>query len=130
MEDKMLIKNSNDAYEFMKRSLVEEEYEYLLMMSLNQASMLKKVDWLTCGSDTSTVLSVKQICRNAVMNNACGIIMVHNHPSGNTTPSAHDLDSTEKLKKALEVFEIRLLDHIIIGGGGTGYYSMADNGKI
>lgn len=130
MEDKKVIRNSNDAYEFLKRTLVEEEYENLLMISLNQAAVVKKVDWLTSGSDTSTVMSTKQICRNAVMNNACAIIMVHNHPSGNLKPSHEDLESTRRIKEALEVFDIQLVDHIIIGGGGTGYYSMADEQKF
>lgn len=122
-----VIRNSSDVYEFLKEPLADEEYENLLMISLNQAGVVKKVDWLTTGSDTSTVFSTKQICRCAVMNNACGVIMVHNHPSGNTKPSKDDLESTRKLRQALNLFEISLMDHVIIGGGNTGYYSMADS---
>ena len=55
---------------------------------------------------------------------ACGVILVHTHPSGNSTPSTADIDATRKLREALKLFDIKLMDHIIIGDGQ--YYSFAD----
>lgn len=130
MKGVRIVKNSEDAYNVVREPLVNEEQENLLMLSLNQGGVLKSIDWLSIGSDTQTVVSPKMIARKALISGACSVIMVHNHPSGNLKPSQEDLNSTERVRKALELIEVRLLDHIIVGGGGTGYYSMQDNGSM
>lgn len=124
------IHNSADVYELLKESLINEENENLLMISLNSACHVRQIDWLTTGSDTQTVFSKKQIARTALLNNACAVIMVHNHPSGSTRPSFQDDQATSELKKTLELIEVRLIDHVIIGAGEGGFYSYADQGKI
>ena len=124
------IHSAEDVYSLLKESLIDEENENLLMISLDSAAHVKQVNWLTTGSDTRTVFSPKQIARTALLNNACAVIMVHNHPSGSTRPSFQDDQSTSELKKALELIEIRLIDHVIIGAGEGGFYSYADQRKI
>lgn len=124
------IKTSEDVYKLLKESLVQEEYENLLMISLDNANHVRKIDWLTAGSDSQTLFSCKQIARTAIINNACAVIIVHNHPSGSVKASYHDDKSTEELKKALKLVDITFLDHIIIAAGDGGFYSYADNGKI
>jgi DNA repair protein RadC len=74
------------------------------------------------------VVDVKKIVKFAIDNYATGIILAHNHPSGNTKPSEQDAKLTEKIKKALEIFEITLLDHLIVCA--TTYYSFADEGML
>lgn len=124
------ILTSSDVYSLLKESLINEETESLLMISLDAANHVKQIDWLTTGSDTTTVFSTKQIIRTALMNNAVGIVIVHNHPSGSTRPSRHDDESTKQLHDALRLIEMRLIDHVIIAAGDGGYYSYSDEGRF
>ena len=86
--------------------------------------MLIGKEKVNVGDDRSTVIDNKAILRRALEKKACGIILVHNHPSGNSLPSLADINQTQMLKRALGACEISLLDHVVIGGDG--YYSFAD----
>lgn len=79
------------------------------------------------GGPTATVVSIQQIIRSALNCNAQALIIAHNHPSGETTPSNADRNLTGKIKEACQLFEIVLLDHLIIGDN---YLSFADEGLI
>jgi DNA repair protein RadC len=80
------------------------------------------------GGTAGTVVEVKIIAKYAIDSLSNGVILVHNHPSGNTKPSDSDKDITNKVKNALELFEIKVLDHIIVTEAN--YYSFADEGII
>jgi DNA repair protein RadC len=79
-------------------------------------------------SITGTVIDVRLILRDALLTQSTSVIMIHNHPSGNLVPSQADLSITEKVKKAVELMDIKLLDHIIITENH--HYSFADSGKL
>ena len=76
------------------------------------------------GSVHTTVVRIAELFRDAVRHNATGIILAHNHPSGDPTPSAEDAAITERLRRAGELLGIRVLDHVVIGRAG--YTSMAE----
>jgi len=76
----------------------------------------------------SAAVYPREVMRGALLANACAIICVHNHPSGDITPSGQDAEITKEIVKAGVVLQINVLDHIIIGT--EGYYSFADEGRI
>ena len=80
------------------------------------------------GGVTGTFVDTKIIFKLALEELATGIILVHNHPSGNLSPSQSDINMTKKIKEAGRVMEVQLLDHLIIAGNK--YYSFADEGLI
>lgn len=88
--------------------------EICSVLFLNRGNVLTGRSVVSSGSSTSTGVEIKDIVRRAIEARASGIIMVHNHPSGNPVPSEADLRQTQKLKKALSPFDVTLVDHVII----------------
>ena len=99
-------------------------HEECWIFFLNRANYIIAHEMLSSGGMTATVLDVKIIIRKALEKKAHGIILVHNHPSGNPMPGSADVKQTTMLKKAAETFEISLVDHIVISDDR--YYSFAD----
>ena len=83
---------------------------------------------MSTGGVSGTVADPKLIFAAAIKANACGIILAHNHPSGNLHPSQADIDLTKKMKEGGKLLEIQLLDHVIVTT--EGYSSLADEGFI
>ncbi len=128
--DKPQIKTSQDAYELIKPLYNEDIMQYkeiFMVLFLNRSNRVLGYHEHSIGSDTGTVVSVKQIIGIALKVNASGLILVHNHPSGSTKPSSADIEITKRIKEAAGLFEIKVLDHLIIGDG---YYSFADYGIV
>ena len=119
-----VITDSRIAYNAIKPLIKYPEQEELFMICLTRANTIKDIHFIGLGTDYSVLISNKIIARYAVIDMACGVILVHTHPSGNSTPSAADIKATEKLREALKLFDIELMDHIVIGDGR--YYSFAD----
>ncbi|MBK8483660.1 MAG: DNA repair protein [Saprospiraceae bacterium] len=126
--DKPQIKTSQDAYELIKPLYNEDTLQYkeiFMVLYLNRSNRVLGYHEHSIGSDTGTVVSPKQIIGIALKVNASSLILVHNHPSGSTKPSSADIEITKRIKEAAGLFEIQVLDHLIIGDG---FYSMADYG--
>ena len=122
---------SKDAYEILletwdgtKIELVEQ----FKVMLMNRAQKVLGIFEVSTGGISGTVADPKLIFAAAIKAAASGIILSHNHPSGNLQPSQADIDLTRKIKEAGRFLEIQLLDHIIITT--EGYYSFADEGLI
>ena len=125
-EEKKQIKSSEDIYN-QCRDLAMLNVEHFDILLLNQAfRVIKRVNISTGGID-NTAVDVRLIMKHCLLNNATVLACVHNHPSGSLKPSKEDEDITSKIKKAGELLNIRLLDHVIIGDT---YYSFHDNGKL
>ena len=125
-EEKVQIKSSEDIYN-QCRDLAMLNVEHFDILLLNQAfRVIKRVNISTGGID-NTAVDVRLIMKHCLLNNATVLACVHNHPSGSLKPSKEDEDITSKIKKAGELLNIRLLDHVIIGDT---YYSFHDNGKL
>jgi DNA repair protein RadC len=105
--------------------LPHEEFWVLL---LNRAHRVIKKKRVSEGGVSGTVADPKIIYKMALEELASGVIVAHNHPSGNLTASQSDIDLTKKLKEAGKFLEVQLLDHLIIAG--SKYYSFADEGII
>lgn len=125
-EEKVQVKSSEDIYN-QCRDLAMLNVEHFDILLLNQAfRVIKRVNISTGGIDNTTV-DVRLIMKHCLLNNATVLACVHNHPSGSLKPSKEDEDITSKIKRAGELLNIRLLDHVIIGDT---YYSFHDNGKL
>lgn len=104
-----------------------EREEFWVILCNNAMNVIKKVR-LSSGGIDGTFVDVRLLLKQAIINNATCFVSVHNHPSGNFSASHQDKTLTANIKKAAELMNIRLVDHVIIGNGG--YYSFADDGLI
>jgi DNA repair protein RadC len=105
--------------------LMHEEFWVLLLSRSNQVIARRQV---SKGGVSGTAVDPKIIFRFALEATASGIILCHNHPSGNNKPSDADITLTKRISQAATLMEIQVLDHVIIAG--EGYYSFADEGKL
>lgn len=103
-------------------------FEEFKILYLNRANQLIGVYNHSKGGIAGTVVDVRLIVGMALKCAASGIILAHNHPSGNLNPSTNDEEMTKRIKSCCELFEIVLLDHFIITLNG--YYSFVENGKV
>jgi|LakMenEpi03Aug12_release.lakeMendotaPanAssembly.Ray.scaffolds.fasta_scaffold138681_8 DNA repair protein RadC len=102
--------------------------ESFYIMILSKSNKLKHWAKISQGGVSSTVVDIKVICKHVIDCLGSSVIIVHNHPSGSLQPSEPDKRITEKVKKALEIFDVTLLDHLILTEDN--YFSFADNGLI
>lgn len=130
--ERACITSSLDAYQFLIKHIYDPETiqyrEYLKILLLNRGQKVLGVVPISEGGIDSTCADIRIIMQAAILGNASGIILTHNHPSGNLQPSKQDDVLTEKLRDAAKLFDIRLLDHIIISD--CGYYSYLDEGRL
>lgn len=129
--DRFKITCSSDAARLLKRlwdpSKIDfvEQFKVLLVNRANRAIGLLNV---STGTTVATVVDMKLIFIAAIKSNASGIIISHNHPSGNLTPSETDKALTTRVKQAGKLLEIQVLDHIIVTS--EGHFSFADDGTL
>lgn len=122
----MNITNNTDAARVFAGLTKYPEQEELFVMSLKGCNQIKEIHFVGLGSDEAVVISTKIIARYAVTDLATGVIICHTHPSGNPRPSKADVEQTEKLRKALRLFDIDLVDHIILTPENK-FYSFSDD---
>lgn len=122
------ITSSKDVFNFFQPILGDLPHEEFRVLYLNRANDIIDSVKISQGGTSGTVMDVKIILKNAILKFAQGIIIVHNHPSGNRTPSKADKEVTCKMKKAAELLDIELLDHIIITDNN--FFSFADSGLL
>lgn len=115
------------AYEIIRHDIENKEKEYLIALFLKGNEVISK-KIITIGTDNQTLISEKELLREALKENAQAIIIAHNHPSGECYPSREDKLATEKLKNACKLVEINFLDHLIITS--EKYYSFKENNLL
>lgn len=119
---------SRDIYELIRPELIDLPVEEFWVIMLNRANMVIRKVKISGGGVAGTVADPKVIFKAALDQLASAIILVHNHPSGNLTPSQADRELTKKLKEAGQLLEIPVLDHIIFTDHQ--YVSFADEGWL
>ncbi len=125
---KSSLTSSNDVAAFLKARLQYKLTEVFAVIFLNQANKILHFQIVSEGGITGTVADPRIILKKALEHNAVNIIVSHNHPSGNLSPSKADKELTQKLKEAALLLELKLIDHIIISN--EGYFSFADEGLL
>jgi DNA repair protein RadC len=128
--DRPKITRSSDSFKILQMLFADlmEHREAFWILLLNRANKAIGAYCVSLGGVAGTVADPKLIFQAALKANACGIILAHNHPSGNLQPSEADLKLTTKLRDAGKFLEIQVLDHIIMTEGK--YYSFADEGMM
>jgi DNA repair protein RadC len=107
-----------------------DEREHLIVFLLDARSQVKHFQVVSIGTLSASLVHPREVFRPAVVWGAAGIIVVHNHPSGDTSPSPDDRETTRRLARAGELLGIPLLDHIIIADGKTDFFSFKTAGVL
>ena len=126
--NKKRITASREVFERFQPKLMDLPHEEFWVMYLNRANIIIDEQKISQGGVSGTVTDVKIILKQALEKLASGIVLCHNHPSGNIKPSKADTNITQKLKNASAYLDIQVLDHIIVGDNY--YYSYADEGLL
>ncbi|HDS08116.1 MAG TPA: JAB domain-containing protein [Bacteroides sp.] len=126
--ERITVKSSRTVYDLFHPLLGDLDHEEFWLLMLNRANRVLGRYKVSQGGLAGTVIDTRIILKKALDHLASSIIVCHNHPSGNKQPSDADAQITEKLKKAADMIEIKLLDHVIIAD--KSYFSFADEGLI
>lgn len=122
------VTDSRVAFSYIRGYIERLDYEEFWVMTLSRANRIIAATCVSQGGAAMTVVDIKKIMRTAIDGMASGIIVAHNHPSGNLSPSGQDDALTRKIKDAAELLDVKLLDHLIVAVGN--YYSYADKGRL
>jgi len=122
------IGSSPAAREFLVAALATEPRETSAVVFLDNQNSVLAFDVVGLGTVNRCYPSVREIVRRALVYNAAAVILVHNHPSGNTKPSNADIQITARARYLLDFLDVRLLDHFIVGG--TSVFSFFDEGVL
>jgi DNA repair protein RadC len=125
------ISESKDVYEVLKKYWDEDRIEFVeqfKILLLNRANRVIGMFEVSTGTTTSALADPRLIFVAALKANACGIILAHNHPSGNLSPSQADMNLTKELIQAGKLLHIAILDHVIVTS--ESYFSFADEGLL
>lgn len=114
-----LIDTAEDAAEVIGDYLAFEDREHFVILLLDVRSHLLGIHTVSIGTLNMAVISPREVFKAAILGNAAAIVLGHNHPSGDTTPSPEDYHITEQLKQAGKLLDIDVLDHIIVGSAGN-----------
>jgi len=128
---KIKITKGEEAYrvllEFWDKGTIELQEEFKVLL-LNKANEVLGIYPLSIGGITAAIVDVRLIFSVALKCNATGIIICHNHPSGNLKPSVADINITKKIKECSTLLDITLIDHLIISK--EGFYSFINSGDL
>jgi DNA repair protein RadC len=122
------VQSSREAFNVVAPLLSDLHHEEFWLLLLNKACEVFAREKLSAGGSAGTVADIKMAFKMALDARASAIIAVHNHPSGNLSPSEADMELTRKMREAGQLLDLPLLDHLIVSE--RGYYSFADEGRI
>jgi len=127
-QEKPVVRSSRDVFALLADEMRMQEKECFKALYLDVKNHVKKVETISVGTLNASLVHPREVFKSAVRDNCAAVIIVHNHPTGDPTPSAHDTETTKRIKAAGKVLGIELLDHIIIGEGR--YFSFKDKDLI
>jgi DNA repair protein RadC len=123
-----VIRNSVDAYCLIKPYLADLIREEFWVFHLNRASTVVLAEKLSIGGVSGTTVDIRLLYKSALERLTSSIILAHNHPSDQMRPSRSDIELTRQVVKAGKIFDIDVVDHLIVGA--SSFYSFADEGKL
>jgi len=126
--DKYIVKSSKDIAIYFQAMFKDLNHEMFAVIFLNHANKVKNAEIISRGGINSTIADPRIIIKKALEESATALILCHNHPSGNVRPSQSDRMLTKKIKDAAHFFDIKIIDHVIVGEDG--FYSFADEGIL
>lgn len=119
---------SRDAYDILLPLFEDLKHEEFWVLLLNRANKVVRKEKISTGGVAGTIVDNKIILKLALEALASGMVLAHNHPSGNLKPSQADINLTKQIKQAAQLLEVNLVDHLIVTDHG--YYSFADEGML
>ncbi len=127
IKDEIKIKGAADVAK-LTEELKTKKQEYFVTITLDGANTLIRKRTVFIGTLNESLVHPREVFADAITDRAASVILIHNHPSGNLTPSADDKQITERLVKVGEIIGIKVLDHLIISKNG--YFSFKENGLL
>ena len=127
-EPKRKICSPKDVYTLMYPKMREQKKEKFITLCLDTKNQILKEEVISTGSLNASIVHPREVFKSALMESSASVIMIHNHPSGDPSPSREDIMVTEKLVEGGKLLGIDVLDHIIIGDGR--YVSLKDEGFV
>ena len=124
----LTISSPKDAYEMIKDQLQDLDREQFIIACLNTKNEPTNISVVSVGTLNKAIVHPREVFKTAILSNAASIMAFHNHPSGDTTLSDQDIQLTHRLIEAGELLGIKLLDHLIIGGGS--FTSLKEKGYL
>lgn len=121
------VTSAEDVFKILAEYSTKDQ-EHILLITLDGASKVIRKEVIHIGTVNQSMVHPRDVFRPAIVDNAVGIIIAHNHPSGTLEASIADIKITQRLKEGSKILGIELLDHVIIAKGG--YYSMSDDGVL
>lgn len=123
------VRDASSAVATLVQYLGGEDREHFVVILLNSKNRIIGINTVSVGSLSSSLVHPREVFKPAILSNAAAILVAHNHPSGDPTPSQEDVVITRRLREAAELLDIRLLDHIVLGENGR-WYSFLDSGEL
>ena len=123
-----VVTGSRDVALYLQQLFQDHHHEIFVVLFLNRANKIRHSEIISSGGITGTVADPRLIMKKAIEQEAVGLILSHNHPSGNLRPSKADEELTYKIREAAKLLDIRVMDHIIVSN--EGYFSFADEGLL
>ncbi|MCK5177802.1 MAG: DNA repair protein RadC [Candidatus Aenigmarchaeota archaeon] len=125
-KSKALVKNAKDVFDYVRNKMSGLDREQFAILHFDTKNNITKYDVVSVGILNASIIHPREIFKSAIKESSNSIILVHNHPSGDPTPSKEDEDVTKQLHKAGELLNIPILDHVIVGNNS--YYSFKEEG--
>jgi DNA repair protein RadC len=127
-EPKRKVRSPKDVYTLMYPKMREQKKEKFITLYLDTKNQILKEETVSIGSLNASIVHPREVFKSALLESSASVIMIHNHPSGDPSPSREDILVTEKLVEGGKLLGIDVLDHIIIGDGR--YVSLKDEGFV
>lgn len=130
LDSSLAIASGSALISYLGSSMETLPEEQLRVIFVNNLNRIIKDEVLSSGTEDQTAVYPRKIMKRAMALHATGIIVVHNHPTGQLRPSNADINITRALVAAAEALDLRMLDHVIVGREEKGYFSFRENGLI
>ena len=127
--ERVQLEGPRDVAQIIAHYLEDEDREHFVTMMLDVRNRVIGIHTVSIGTLNASLVSAREVFKAAILCNAASIILAHNHPSGDLTPSPEDLQVTERLKKAGDLLDIDVLDHVIVGEAGS-FCSLKTSGRF
>lgn len=124
------VSNPRDAERIVADEMATWDREVFCVMNLNTKGKVINLSVVSVGVLDSSLVHPREVFKSVILSNAAAVILVHNHPSGVIEPSPEDYEVTKRLMDAGDVLGIKVVDHIIVGGGNGEYISLASEGEF
>ena len=121
------LNNPAQVVEALGKELCEMDREVMYVINMKTNSVPINISLVSMGTINASLVTPRELFKSSILSNAACILILHNHPSGSLEPSENDLNLTKRLKMAGDLIGIELLDHIIVGGDNSQYFSFCEN---